>query len=183
MQSTVGQRGFTLVELAVTVAVLAIIAAIAIPNFRSLINSNRLTSAANEASALVQSARIEALRRNTIVLVCATDAPQAAAPTCRTTGASGIVSYTPNGQVLNRVSFPPQVQARVSPGFGTRIGFRPDGFARATTGAMLTAMVSVCIPTTAPGDNVRLLSIGSGSRVTLSRATGAGGCPQPRDTL
>ena len=41
--------GFTLVELMVTLAVLAIIAGIAVPAFNDFVDRNRVTGAANEA--------------------------------------------------------------------------------------------------------------------------------------
>ena len=41
-------RGFTLVELMVTVAVLAIISSIAFPNMRELIVNGRITTQTNE---------------------------------------------------------------------------------------------------------------------------------------
>ncbi len=45
------QLGFSLIEMMVTIIVLAIVMAIAFPNFTALINSNRLSAAANELSA------------------------------------------------------------------------------------------------------------------------------------
>lgn len=65
-------RGFTLVELAVAVAILAIIAGIAVPSFARMINASRLTSATNEVVAALQTARMEAIRRNTRVVLCPT---------------------------------------------------------------------------------------------------------------
>src|SRR3546814_3113844 len=50
-------RGFTLVELMVTLAVLTIIAVIATPSFANLIRGKRLTSSANEMVDLLQTAR------------------------------------------------------------------------------------------------------------------------------
>jgi type IV fimbrial biogenesis protein FimT len=47
------QNGFTLVELMVTLAVVAILAAIAFPSFQSTIRSNRLASANNEMIGLL----------------------------------------------------------------------------------------------------------------------------------
>src|SRR5690606_41492187 len=54
--------GFSIVELAVTVAVVAIVAAIAFPNFQSVIRSNRVASSSNELTASLSLARVEALR-------------------------------------------------------------------------------------------------------------------------
>lgn len=54
-------KGFTLVELMVIVVLLAIIAAIAIPNFTMLIRNNQLQAKADELHDLLQYARGEAV--------------------------------------------------------------------------------------------------------------------------
>lgn len=58
------QNGFTLIELMVTIAVMAIVAAIAFPSFQSTIRSNRVASTNNEILGLLNLARSEAIRSN-----------------------------------------------------------------------------------------------------------------------
>ncbi len=63
--------GFTLIELMVTIAIVAISAALAYPSFASLISSNRAATGANELIASLTLARSEALRHPGGVAICA----------------------------------------------------------------------------------------------------------------
>jgi type IV fimbrial biogenesis protein FimT len=54
--------GFTLVELMVTIAIVAILVAVAFPSFESSLRSSRLATASNELMASVSLARSEAIR-------------------------------------------------------------------------------------------------------------------------
>ena len=56
-------NGFTLLELMVTIAVLAIISTIAIPSFQSMIDSRRVNGVALEIVGDLRLARTEAMRR------------------------------------------------------------------------------------------------------------------------
>src|SRR3546814_19233482 len=62
--------GFTLIELMVTISVLAILMMLAVPSFTSIINSNRLTAQSNEVVAALQLARMEAIKQNRRAIVC-----------------------------------------------------------------------------------------------------------------
>ncbi|HCV95490.1 MAG TPA: pre-pilin like leader sequence [Stenotrophomonas sp.] len=57
-------KGFTLVEMMITISVVAIMCAIAYPSFQSTIRSSRVTTTNNEMLALVNLARSEAVRSN-----------------------------------------------------------------------------------------------------------------------
>ena len=64
------QSGFTMVELMVTVAIMAVLLTIAAPSFSEIMLSTRLASFANSFIASAQLARSEAIKRNAQVRVC-----------------------------------------------------------------------------------------------------------------
>lgn len=62
--------GFTLTEVLVTVAIVGILTAVAVPNYQAFIINSRLTTQANEFLSMVNLTRSEAVKRNTRVTMC-----------------------------------------------------------------------------------------------------------------
>jgi len=183
-------HGFTLVELMVTVAVMAILASVSTPALQALVNSNRLRAGANETIAVFQSARFEAIRANRQIVACMSANPNAATPSCGTAGATGWIVFQDadrNGQygaterLIRRATVTGNVQLLGSAAFGSGITFNADGMARDVGGNLLNAVVGVCLPTTQPQDNESDVSISSGSRIRVTRKNAAGKCMTPGD--
>lgn len=63
-------RAFTLIELMITLSILAILLAIAAPSFRDSIQNNRTQTIANDLTTALQFARSEAVKRGTKVDIC-----------------------------------------------------------------------------------------------------------------
>lgn len=128
--------GFTLIELMVTVAVLAILVAIALPNYQAFVLNSRMTAQANNFLASLQLARSEAVKRNAAVTMSAPDGDWA----------NGWQIADAGGNVL-RVH--PALEGASSLGGDAAITFQSNGQAGATT-------FNLCNPDTsiAPGRNI-----------------------------
>jgi len=183
--------GFTLVELAVTMLVLAVVVGISVPLFTGLMNGNRLTSNANELVAAMQIARSESIRRNVRTSLC----QSSDGVTCGTTSPwrGWIIFADVDGDNLPD---PPEVvragvieqPMQVIPSNsissnGHRIVFRADGLAYGNNNSLLEGNVRVCLPVTNPERNRRDVNIAVGGRIAVRpAANGAGACAAPGDT-
>lgn len=164
-------QGFTLIELMVTIAVIALVAAVAAPSMVTLLNSNRLSSSAGELAAALQLARAEAIRRSAPVTVCGS----ADGATCANGAAwaDWIVLGTNNmdaglevirsGSINNN-----NLQVR-GPAAGVVFGSAGTITAQAN--------LSVCIPTDQPAENRRVLTVMLSGAVLTARNNAGGACP------
>lgn len=76
-------RGFTLIELMVTVAIAAVLVALAAPSLQSFIIRNKFSSIGNEFSGSILRARNEAVSKNICTTMCMSDTVDAATPFCK----------------------------------------------------------------------------------------------------
>src|SRR5262245_2755893 len=76
------EKGFTLMELMMALAVIGVLAAVTIPSFNEFRLNSRMTSAANDLLAALNVARSEAIKRQVPVAFCGSPAPTAQPPTC-----------------------------------------------------------------------------------------------------
>jgi type IV fimbrial biogenesis protein FimT len=79
--------GFTLLELMITIFVVAILLGFGVPGFQEFQRNNRIAAAANDLVSATLAARAEAVKRQVPVTLCASADPTVANPVCSPTGA------------------------------------------------------------------------------------------------
>lgn len=161
----------------VTIAVLAIIAALAAPSFSNLINSNRLTGVANDVVAALQVARMEAIRRGTSVEVC----PSTNGASCSGSDWSRFIVLPSGGAVVRDVALE-TTGIKVTPSANVdasdSIRFAPNGLAR--IGDKVKGAISVCNTKLPVATNTRDIQVAV-SRVSVTTRNGTAACNAPSD--
>jgi len=74
--------GFTMLELVITMSIVAILAMIAVPGFQYVTTSNRVSTEVNGLLGDMQYARNEALKEGLPITICASANPTAVPPSC-----------------------------------------------------------------------------------------------------
>lgn len=173
------QAGFTLLELMITVAVLAIVLAVGIPSFQGITNRNRLSAITNEVVAAMQLTRMEAIRRNQRVVMC----PTTDGSTCNGANWMRIVvrEAATGGDVIREFRFTGRgisIQGSAAVATGNQLSFNSTGFARAGTNAANTAgALRVCTTVLDADENARDVQFAV-SRISVT-PTGSAGCQAP----
>jgi len=176
--------GFTLIELMVTLAVLAVVMALAAPSFTYVRNNGRLSAATNEMVASLQLARMDAIRLNGRVKLCrSTDGTKCESGelwsrwiTLADTDRNGVAEVIRTSEVAT------PIEVRASAGAtNSEVEFRPDGLARKSNGTLLKANFGICLQVSMPADNQRTITITSGSRISTKAENKTGACRTPDD--
>lgn len=177
-------RGFTLVELMVTIAVAAILMMIAVPSFKHITASTQLTTVSNSLVNALNTARMEAIKRNGSTQFCAGTSASNGTDTLGTAcgsqlgavyalvGASGAQTATPvlaaASSVASAMHFSNMVAVQYNAqGLAHKVG-------AGTTSLYAGPLVTVC-STAIETDNQRIVSMVAGSIIATASSTGA--CP------
>jgi type IV fimbrial biogenesis protein FimT len=164
------QQGFTLVELMVVLAVVAVLVTIAVPSFRSVTLSNRLTTSANEVVGALQTARMEAIKRNARTQLCsnssvanATGDTDALGTACGTSMGAVVASGSSSAAVVreSQLNLSGSLQLQ---GDMQALRFNAQGIAHTTTSAAPYSgtVIDICTPALS-GNNHRVVSMTAGS--------------------
>lgn len=161
MNHTPQQRGFTLLELMIAVAILAIILGIGVPSFLSTIAKSQLTTQTNNMLAALNTTRMLAIKNNTGFTLCASN--NGTACTANTAYNEGWIIFrdTDRDGVVDAGATPPEAVTNVGVAVPTLsitganpITFGADGFrinpAPATNA---NASIRVCKATTSLAAN------------------------------
>lgn len=192
------QTGVTIIELMITLAIMAILLSFAVPSFEGLIANTRLSTATNDLHAALAQARSEAVRRGQRVTVCVSqNGNQCSAGNWE----QGWITFVDITRVGNApIVDPNDTLLQVAPAAGNGIfiqgqpavsqyvSFAPDGQSRTMAGGVQAGTIEICSTSTALADasRARDLALNASGQVMMRTIDNAGNqltvtnnCPTP----
>lgn len=172
------RRGFSLLEMMVTLAIASVLLTFALPSFRTILSSSQISSTVNEFVFALQTARSEAIKRAGPVALCHSQSPLEPGATCDGSSfVDGWIVYADtDGSGTHNVDdeLILQVEARaaafvITPNvrYATEIRFSDTGASTNVAGIPVSGDVVIDY---AGGEEVRTVSIGANGRIS-SRET------------
>lgn len=172
-------RGFSLLEMLVTIAIAAILLGYAMPSFRTIVGESEITATVNEFVFSLQTARSEAIKRAGPVALCHSATPLAANAACDGSSyADGWIVYVDrddSGTLNANDVLVLQTEARSaaftftpSAALTAQIRFSDTGTSVNVTGLPLSGSVVI---DHASGSDSRSVNIGASGRVSLEEIT------------
>lgn len=191
MENRKSQWGFTLMEMLIVIALVAIFTVVAVPSYRALTADNQITGALNDFANTLGEARSAAVARGQTVIICPSSNAMSTTPTCNSPTANpqqwnagwisfvdenGNGTYDSGPDTILRVHgpLPSDVTLTSTSGGGTLqgyIGFNRMGFASPTFGSVSQLLVKACPVGNSRAKGASLKLVRAGSLSTLS-----GGC-------
>ena len=164
MRSRQALGGFTLIEAMVSIAVMLVLVAIAVPSFKNASLGSQLRSSANDLVASVLLARSEAIKRNAVVTMCMS----ADGEDCTTSGGweqGWIVRLDDDTPLRVQGSLPSGLRVRA--GAVTSLSFQPIGAGGAA------ATFTVCRARPSVGGEERVVTLDATGRPWVRRTQNA----------
>jgi len=167
-------QGFTLVELLVVVALLAIVLSFAVPNLRNMMTNNRAKTTITALVNALQMARNEAVSRNTSITFCAandtgTDCSNSQGAYPYQHGAMLMLDNGTKSEILHRTETFPDLTAIATA--HNKLRFKSTG---SLADGNYHSWISIS------GDNLeRTICIGALGQIHTAQGTGADKCRQP----
>ncbi|TAL87569.1 MAG: prepilin-type N-terminal cleavage/methylation domain-containing protein [Rhodanobacter sp.] len=170
------QRGFTLVELMITLAVAVVLIMIAVPSFRAITLSSKLTTTANDMVASLNVARMEAIKRNANIQFCsdlaANNTSDPLGTQCGTQAGAVVAATGPDVRAATvGLSSPLRLNGNI---VAIRYGGQGLGHRVNSTNPYTGTVADICTSVVS-SDNHRVISMVAGSIIQTTTSSGA--CP------